>query len=300
MKKYLCIYWIVLIMGSNLFGQTVIDFNAAGALTGGFSSLNGAITQNSGTGGLSSSASLTTGVGTNIQYVYNGATTDFSSTSTSKVGMYFHLSLTSYSSIQNTDNLVNVLFYSNTTAPSLAIGTNNGTTAESANNYLRLSLNVVNGASGDNNFCLKFSNNANTSSVTNLSTINTSTTFTSLVDGNWYYLELQATPTGALSQFSILGTLYNSGNDGVLGSAVTNASISTTSTNAQLAGDSQVYFGFGTQRASTGGVDLLDNFTVMPAAVPEPSTDALIGLGFVAAGVFFFQKRKKAHVSLNC
>lgn len=105
-----------------------------------------------------------------------------------------------------------------------------------------------------------------------------------LVDGNWYHLQLDLTPSGG-SDFDLTGTLTNSDSDGVLGSVV--RTITTPRTNVGFTGDSDVYAFFGGQGNSVSrGIDTLDNFT----AIPEPSSLLLLGMAIGTA--LLFRKRR--------
>ncbi|MES2308556.1 MAG: PEP-CTERM sorting domain-containing protein [Verrucomicrobiota bacterium] len=279
MKKQITIPFLILILMSSslLMGQTALNFNAAGD----FSNSNFLIStpsysQDTGTNGLSSSGSVKTNAAADSISIYKNQTTDFSQSGTSMVGLYFYLSPTT----MTTANLkpVSVLFASNnTTTPSNALSTNLLTSVETSNPYVRLSLLTT---TTDNTFNLRLYNSSSSLSEMNQST---SASTLSLTDGNWYYLQLDASTSG--SSIALSGSLYNSDSTGILGSSI--LSISNTFTNTSLAADSSVYFGFGGQNATGVGINNMDNFTL---AVPEPTTYAMIGMLSALIGFLVFRK----------
>lgn len=98
-----------------------------------------------------------------------------------------------------------------------------------------------------------------------------------LVDGNWYYLEVgfSLLPTEDGLAFSV--NLNNANSSGVVGSNLLSWS-SQQINSALVDGDLQAFFG--TRNAAQVGISGVDNFSV--SAIPEPSSLALVaGLGGV-------------------
>jgi hypothetical protein len=109
-----------------------------------------------------------------------------------------------------------------------------------------------------------------------------STSATTLVDGNWYYLTVTLNRTSTQDTFSGTAELYNATSAGVIGSQLTNAT-SSTLVNAAMYADNSVYAGFraaGSSGNSLSGANLVDNFSVV--AVPEPASLAMLALGALA------------------
>ncbi len=102
----------------------------------------------------------------------------------------------------------------------------------------------------------------------------------SLTHQAWYYLGLESTFNSVDQTYSLTVKLYSTNPDASLDSELLTTSIE----NFSLPGlsdaeNSYIFFGVNGGSASGKGVQFLDRFTV----IPEPSTTAVLGLGFVVA-----------------
>jgi hypothetical protein len=140
---------------------------------------------------------------------------------------------------------------------------------------------VMNGSGAGDNYGISIFSNG--------SQVAASSTNVTLVDTNWYYLDLKVGGISGGDYTGVQAELFASDASGVLGSSLKNLDNNGgggyTVTNA-LTSDTQAYGFFGGQNPTARAASTADNFTV----IPEPSTFALVGL---ALGALMLSRRRK-------
>ncbi len=113
------------------------------------------------------------------------------------------------------------------------------------------------------------------------------TTQFNLTTGEWYELEATFTLLDTDGVFNVNGALYGRGADGTSA----RNTIASFSQNSSALGDllnANIYTGFRASDSTNGGVDLVDNFVV----IPEPGTLALVGMAFLALRIMKLKRRR--------
>gem|GEM_PF-3873672 len=265
MKK-LCVGIAVLV--SSAAHATLIDFNGGSELADDFAGFTNF--SQSGSGGINNSGSVSL-TSTNQIAVYQDATFDATAFSDAKVGVYFQ-----FNSVGN-----------NFSSRPLSIGF----TADAANMYKSSSENSV--SSGDsttaNDVRVQLVGGGGvggTSAAIRLvgdgTQVDQSSVNITMVQDNWYYLELRIGGVSGGNLTGVEGQLFNASADGTIGSSLKNLNSGGTggyTVASGLTSDTTAYTYFG-GFAPANSVTTVDNLS---AVIPEPSTFALVGLALGAA-----------------
>lgn len=242
--------------------QTVIDFNTPGEFASdfaGFSNFSQAAT-----GGLSDSGSVTLTTSSQIAVYQTGV--DITGVDNGSFGMYFQ-----YNGASDSGRPFSIGFTSGASDTYSNSATTTGTD-------LRL---VLGGAGSGDNYGLQLLNNGG-AFATSLQNV-------TLVDGDWYYIQLNVGGISGGDFTGVSGDLFASDDAGNLGAALKildNSGTGGYTTTSSLTSDADVYVFFGGQNPSTRGAAVADNLTFV---VPEPTSAALL-IG--ASGLLLLRRRR--------
>jgi len=255
---------------------TLIDFNGGSELNDDFAGFSN-FTQ-SGTGGLDNTGSVTL-TSTSQIAIYQNQAFDATAFSDAKVGIYFQ-----FNSVGNnfSSRPLSIGFTGDAANTYKSSSENNVSSTDSTTaNDIRVQL-VGGGGVGGTTAALRLVGDgvqADQSSVN-----------ITMVQDNWYYMELRIGGVSGGDLIGVEGELFNASSDGTIGSSLKNLNNGGTGgydITSGLSSDSAAYSYFG-GFVPSNSVARVDNFS---AVIPEPSTFVLVGVAF--GTLAFFRRRNR-------
>ena len=256
------------LLGSAASAQIVADFNTPGQLASDFTKVGSGSLNEVTSGGLDNTGAVVPSEdGNDVRYYGNysqAGNLDFS------VSTYFQYET------KSTDSRSLTIGFGTTNSQILPFGGN--MPVGEAGAYV--SLEGRNGDGTTNRLKLFYGNDGGGMTGKNGSTF-------SLVDSNWYFLELTGTYNSGDDTFDLESEIYNSDSIGNIGSFIDNRPQNGVDLSA-FSASSDVYGFMGVPGDSGAGVAVVDNFT----PVPEPATGAAL-LGAAAIMMVCFRRRAR-------